>query len=495
MRLLYISHDQLSLSHGLLASADPKNDVVVLVESLRMVESKSWHRQRLWFLLSAARHFVFELETKGFQVHYVKAETTIAGIEKIKEKTGIAEVHANEPFSHQLQINLLEAGITLHPHDFFLISRTDFLDWARTQKHLKMENFYRFQRKRLDVLMDGDNPIGEQWNFDKDNRLPPPKNHTWPEPLYFEIDEIDREVLKDIEHLDLYGDVPEGDFSPTRIAALQQLNHFLKTSLNDFGPYEDCVPSDSWSVNHSLLSPYMNVGLLHPAEIIEKALDYAENHEVSLASLEGFIRQIIGWREYVNGVYWFFEPEYKSLNSLNANRALPEFFYNPEKTQMNCLSSTVSDVMQRGWVHHIPRLMILSNFATLAGINPQAFLAWMREMFIDAADWVMVPNVIGMGVHADDGRMMTKPYISAGAYIKKMTNYCNGCAFNPSKRTGDDACPFTTLYWNFLDEHKDTFSSNQRMWQQYSGLKRLSDLEDVKEHGKVIFQRLDNNTL
>lgn len=229
MRLLYISHDQLSLSHGLLASADPKNDVVVLVESLRMVESKSWHRQRLWFLLSAARHFVVELETKGFQVHYVKAETTIAGIEEIKEKTGIAEVHANEPFSHQLQINLLEAGITLHPHDFFLISRTDFLDWARTQKHLKMENFYRFQRKRLDVLMDGDNPIGGQWNFDKDNRLPPPKNHTWPEPLYFEIEEIDREVLKDIEHLDLYGDVPEGDFSPTRIAALQQLNHFLKT--------------------------------------------------------------------------------------------------------------------------------------------------------------------------------------------------------------------------------------------------------------------------
>jgi deoxyribodipyrimidine photolyase-related protein len=214
-----------------------------------------------------------------------------------------------------------------------------------------------------------------------------------------------------------------------------------------------------------------------------------------LASLEGFIRQIIGWREYVNGVYWFFEPEYKSLNSLNANRALPEFFYDPEKTQMNCLSSTVSDVMQRGWVHHIPRLMILSNFATLAGINPQDFLAWMREMFIDAADWVMVPNVIGMGVHADDSRMMTKPYISAGAYIKKMTNYCHGCAFNPSKRTGEDACPFTTLYWNFLDEHKDTFASNQRMWQQYSGLKRLSDLEDVKEQAKAVFQKLEDNTL
>jgi deoxyribodipyrimidine photolyase-related protein len=239
----------------------------------------------------------------------------------------------------------------------------------------------------------------------------------------------------------------------------------------------------------------MNVGLLHPQEIIEKTLKYADDNDVSLASLEGFIRQIIGWREYVNGVYWYFETEYKSLNELGATRELQAFFYDPSKTEMNCLSSTVSDVMKRGWVHHIPRLMILSNFATLAGIKPDLFLAWMREMFIDAADWVMVPNVIGMGVHADGGRMMTKPYISAGAYIKKMTNYCNSCVFNPSKRTGDDACPFTTLYWNFLDEHKGTFSSNQRMWQQYSGLKRLSDIEDVKERAKEVFHSLDENSL
>lgn len=495
MRLLYISHDQLSLSHGLLASADPKNDIVVLVESTRMLESKKWHRQRLWFLLSAARHFVIELETKGFQVHYVKASNTVAGIQEVMKTTGISDVHANEPFSHQLHMQLLDAGFTLHPHDFFLISRSEFASWAASQKHLKMENFYRFQRKRLDILMDGDEPVGGQWNFDKDNRLPPPKNHSWPEPLYFELDEIDQAVLQDIEHLDLYGDMPAGDFSPTRSAALKQLKHFLTTSLDDFGPYEDCVPGDSWSVNHSLFSPYMNLGLLHPSDIIEKTLNYAEKNTVSLASLEGFLRQIIGWREYVNGVYWYFEPTYKSLNSLNANRDLPEFFYHPEKTEMNCLSSTVSDVMKRGWVHHIPRLMILSNFATLAGINPQAFLGWMREMFIDAADWVMVPNVIGMGVHADDGRMMTKPYISAGAYIKKMTNYCNGCAFNPSKRTGEDACPFTTLYWNFLDEHKDTFASNQRMWQQYSGLKRLSDLDEVKVRAREVLQQLEDNAL
>lgn len=495
MRLLYISHDQLSLSHGILASADPENDVIVFVESIRMLESKKWHRQRLWFLLSAAKHFVSELQTKGFLVHYVKATTTVAGIDVVKRKTGILDVHANEPFSHQLQTNLVEAGITLHPHDFFLIGRQEFSIWAETQKHLKMENFYRFQRKRLDILMDGDEPVGGQWNFDKDNRLPPPKNHTWPDPLYFKLDEIDREVLNDIEHLDLYGEMPEGDFSPTRSAALQQLNHFLTTSLNDFGPYEDCVPRDSWSVNHSLLSPYMNIGLLHPTEIIEMTLTYAEKNMVNLASLEGFIRQIIGWREYVNGVYWYFEPSYKSLNSLHANRDLPEFFYHPEKTEMNCLTSTVENVMNRAWVHHIPRLMILSNFATLAGINPQVFLAWMREMFLDAADWVMVPNVIGMGVHADDGRMMTKPYISGGAYIKKMTNYCNGCVFNPSKRTGEDACPFTTLYWNFLDEHKDTFATNQRMWQQYSGLKRLSDLEHVKVRAEEVLRKLDDNTL
>ncbi|MGA0856791.1 MAG: cryptochrome/photolyase family protein [Candidatus Nanopelagicales bacterium] len=495
MRLLYISHDQLSLTSGILASANPESDVIVMVESSRLIESKKWHRGRLWFLLSAARHFAEELRNLGFQVHYVKAASTVAGIESMMKETGINDVHANEAFSHRLQENLQIAGITLHPHNFFLTSRQEFSEWAKTQKHLKMENFYRLQRKRLDVLMDGDEPVGGAWNFDKENRLPPPKNHTWPTPLYFELDDIDTEVLKEIEHLDLVGGAPQGEFSPTRTAALLQLNHFLKTSLNDFGPYEDCVPSDSWSVNHSLLSPYMNVGLLHPQEIIEKTLEYADEHDVSLSSLEGFIRQIIGWREYVNGVYWYFEQEYKNLNELGAKRELPEFFYDPAKTEMNCLSSTVSDVMKRGWVHHIPRLMILSNFATLAGIKPDVYLAWMREMFIDAADWVMVPNVIGMGVHADGGRMMTKPYISAGAYIKKMTNYCNGCVYNPGKRTGDEACPFTTLYWNFLDENKDTFSSNQRMWQQYSGLKRLSDIENVKDRAKEVFNSLDENAL
>ncbi|MEN9923652.1 MAG: hypothetical protein RIS09_1166, partial [Actinomycetota bacterium] len=405
------------------------------------------------------------------------------------------DVHANEPFSHVLQDSLLSAGITLHPHDFFLTSRREFSAWASSQKNLKMENFYRWQRRRLDILMDGEDPTGGQWNFDKENRLPPPKNHEWPQPLYFELDEIDKQVLADIRNLDLYGEEPHGDFSPTRAAALQQLNYFITNSLNDFGPYEDCVPGDSWSVNHSLLSPYMNLGLLHPAEIIEKTLAFASKHEVSFASLEGFIRQIIGWREYVNGVYWFFEPEYKTQNSLDANRELPQFFYDSSKTEMNCLRSTIDDVMERGWVHHIPRLMILSNFATLAGINPQQFLSWMREMFIDAADWVMVPNVIGMGVHADSGRMMTKPYISAGAYIKKMTNYCGSCVYDPGKRTGDTACPFTTLYWNFLETHKETFSSNQRMWQQYSGLKRLTDIDDVKQRAQDIFRELDENSL
>jgi deoxyribodipyrimidine photolyase-related protein len=252
---------------------------------------------------------------------------------------------------------------------------------------------------------------------------------------------------------------------------------------------------DSWTLHHSLLSPYLNNGLLHPGEVIDAALIAFEKGKVQIESAEAFIRQIIGWREYVNGMYWFLGPEFKDNNQLGANRKLLPLFTDSSKTKMNCIKSTVQDIEERAWVHHIPRLMLLSNLALITGTNPQEFLEWMRRVFIDATDWVMVPNVIGMGLHADGGLMMTKPYAAGGAYISRMSNYCKGCSYNPKLRIGDDACPFTTLYWDFLDRHKESFAKNHRMAQQIFGLKRLSDLPELKERAKEVLEGLEKGKI
>ncbi|MFZ9741767.1 MAG: deoxyribodipyrimidine photolyase, partial [Candidatus Nanopelagicaceae bacterium] len=260
-------------------------------------------------------------------------------------------------------------------------------------------------------------------------------------------------------------------------------------------PYEDAITDENWALHHSLLSPYLNNGLLHPEEVIKAALKRFEKGDIPIASAEAFIRQIIGWREYVNGMYWYLGSEYRQKNGLHAKRELPQLFRDPSKTNMNCMKNTITDINDRAWVHHIPRLMILSNFALIAGINPQQFLQWMREVFIDASDWVMVPNVIGMGVHADGGIMMTKPYAAGGAYISRMSTHCKGCFFDPKKRTGDDACPFTTLYWDFLDRHRQQFQGNHRIAQQLFGLDRLKDLDEVRSRAKEVFKKLEQGKL
>jgi deoxyribodipyrimidine photolyase-related protein len=248
-------------------------------------------------------------------------------------------------------------------------------------------------------------------------------------------------------------------------------------------------------LHHSLLSPYLNNGLLHATEVIHAAVKAFNTGKVPIESAEGFIRQIIGWREYVNGMYWFLGPDYRNNNQLKATRPLLPLFSDPSKTQMNCMKQTVSDINDRAWVHHIPRLMLLSNLALITGTNPQEFLDWMREVFIDATEWVMVPNVIGMGVHADGGAMMTKPYAAGGAYISRMSNYCKPCKYNPKNRTGDDACPFTTLYWDFLDRHGETFKKNHRMSQQIFGLNRLSDLPELRLRAKEVLTGLDKGLI
>ena len=488
-RLLYIPFDHLHPGYGVLASADPSTDVIVLVESNRMVSGENWHPVRLYFLLSSAAHFAEEMRAKGFTVHYLQAETTVDGLKIVQDQYPGLPLFSAEPSSHRQYDALAAYGVNFVENDFFLTTRKHFSLWAEKQKKCVMENFYRAQRVRLGILVEGGEPIGGQWNFDKENRLPPPKNYTYPDYLVHEPDEIDREVAERL------GISPATTWGTTRAQAFAALNYFLENHFESFGPYEDAMTTENWALHHSLISPYLNNGLLHPSEVVSAALERFARGGIAIAGAEGFIRQVIGWREYINGMYWHFGEEFKSRNHLGGKRKLLPLFTDSSKTKMNCLSHVVGDIEERAWTHHIPRLMVLSNIALLTGVNPQEFLQWMRESFIDASDWVMVPNVIGMGMHADGGQMMTKPYVSGGSYISKMSNYCKGCVYDPKLRSGDGACPFTTLYWNFLIEHRQEFAKNHRMAQQLAGINRLKDIELLQERALDVLEGLSRGDI
>jgi deoxyribodipyrimidine photolyase-related protein len=488
-RIVYVPFDHLNRGYGALKNADPKTDVIAIVESARMTTGRAWHPMRLFFLISSARHFAESLRSEGFTVHYEKAPTTIDGLKKIQGLVPGAPIVCAEPSSFKQYAALKDFGVSFVANDFFLTSRADFALWARAQKSFLMENFYRAQRVRLNVLVEGGKPTGGAWNFDKENRLPPPKNYEWPKYLEHSRDAIDEEVAKELNYS------PGTTWATTREGALAQLENFIKNHFANFGPYEDAMANDNWAVHHSLLSPYLNIGLLHAQEVIDAAIVAFKGGSIPIASCEGFVRQIIGWREYVNGMYWFLGEEYEKNNQLEAKRELLPLLRDPEKTSMNCVKSIVTDINERAWVHHIPRLMVLSNLALITGTNPQQFLDWMREVFIDATQWVMVPNVIGMGLHADGGAMMTKPYAAGGAYISRMSSYCKGCAYDPKLRVGETACPFTTLYWDFLDRHKESFAKNHRMSQQVFGLNRLKDLPELRERAQQVLKGLDKGTI
>ena len=488
-RILYVAHDHLNRDRGVLKSANPATDAIVLVESARMTSGRPWHPERLFFLLSSARHFAGQLEAEGFTVRYIQAPTTIDGLTAARAEFGNLPIHSAEPSSFKQLEQLREFGATFTPNDFFLTSRPDFRLWADRQKTFVMENFYRAQRVRLGIMVTNGEPDGGRWNFDADNRLPPPKNYTWPTYLEHGRDEIDLKVAAQL------GMTPTNTWATTRAGALAQLQNFIANHLDGFGPYEDAIAGDNWALHHSLLSPYLNNGLLHASEVIDAILAAYRNDNKPIGSVEAFVRQVIGWREYINGMYWFLGPDYREKNELGATRKLLPLFTDSSKTNMACVKQVVADVETRAWAHHIPRLMVLSNLALVTGVNPQEFLDWMREQFIDAAEWVMVPNIIGMATHADGGLLMTKPYAAGGAYLNKMTQSCKGCAYDPKKRVGEDACPFTTLYWDFLDRHRDRFVKNHRMSQQIFGLNRLTDLPELRVRAQQVLAGLDEGQI
>ncbi len=481
---IWVLGDQLNRKIGILAEAEPEKHRILMVESDAMMSGRHYHRQRLHFVKASMRRFARSLENAGFSVDYRTSESLAEGLRGHAESHGPDTVTATEPNSRTSRRQLSRLGVEFYRSNQFLCTPDEFAEWAGERESLRLEDFYRWQRRRLGYLMDGDGPAEGKWNFDHDNREPPPKEAPWPEPQTSRLDELDDEVLAELP-ASSPGRDPVGWWATSRRAALSRLDHFVKEVLPHFGPYEDAMLSADWHMAHSLLSPYLNNGLLLPDEVCDRVEEAYRAGEVPINSAEGLIRQMIGWREFVWGIYWLW-PHQGHGNALQNDRDLPPAWVAESKTSMNCMAVTLEGLDERAWVHHIQRLMVLSNFANLYGIEPVLVRDWMRERYIDGADWVMGPNVMGMGMWADGGGMSTKPYVSGGSYINRMSDYCGDCRFKPGRRTGDDACPFTTLYWDFLDRHRDTLSANARMARQYANLDRLSDIEEVRTRAREV---------
>ena len=496
LETIWILGDQLNRSIGPLATRQPGECRLLLVESTTKAASKRWHRQRLHLVISAMRHFAEELEAEGFDVDYSRAPTLRDGLRAHVKEFDVDRVIAMEPMSWDGRAMLEHLGVDIDRNDQFTCHYDDFASWANGRKSFKMEDFYRWQRSRLELMMDGaSEPAGGRWNFDHDNRERPPKDgRSWPTIAPFALDDIDRSVINAFGD-NVWGAPPDGHWPVTRTQALQRLDEFITTGLAPFGPHEDAMLSGEWKMAHSVLASSMNLGLLHPMEVVEAAEAAYRSGDAPINSVEGFIRQVIGWREYVWGVYWLWMPEYRDENQLVATRDVPKAFTGEAPTDMACVRNVIGHVEAHGYAHHIERLMVLGNLALTAGVDPQAMTDWMWASFVDGAEWVMLPNVVGMALHADGGRMATKPYASGGAYINKMSDSCKPCRFDPKKRTGDDACPFTTLYWDFLARNEAAFSGNHRMGQQLAGMRRLADLDAVRERAVHVLTALDAGEL
>jgi deoxyribodipyrimidine photolyase-related protein len=493
---VWVVGDQLHRSIGAMASAVPGRDRVLIVESAAKVSSKPWHRQRAHLVVTALRRFATELRHEGFDVDLRGAGSLEVGFREHVAEFGPDIVRATEPASwsglalfHRLDVEVVRSNQ-------FLCHYEDFAEWAAGRRSLKMEDFYRWQRRRLGYLMDGDQPAGGRWNHDDANRQPPPKGALppWPEPLRDELDDLDRAVLADLPP-SCWGADPDGTWATSRSGALARLDHFVERVAPMFGPHEDAMTTRSWHLAHSLLSPYLNLGLLLPGEVCDRVQDAYDAGRIPVESAEGFIRQVIGWREYVWGVYWQQMPGYRSANALGAHRRLPPVLADGAPTRMRCVATTLQTVHEHGYAHHIQRLMVLGNLALLAGVEPWAMTEWMWSSFVDGAEWVMLPNVIGMSLHADGGLMATKPYAAGGNYLNTMSDYCGDCEYDRSKRTGDDACPFTTLYWDFMARHHDRFVRNPRVARQVRAAEQLADLPAVRERAGEVLALLDRGEL
>jgi len=486
---VWILGDQLLQQHPALAAAEAavgRDGVrVLLIESAARLAQQPYQRKKLALLLSAMRHYGAALAAAGYQVDYRQAADFRSGLHEHcaqQQPTRLLTMAAAEEPTRRFQHALgstLGLPVDLLPNTQFLVGQfTPFAD-APAERSIIMASFYRAMRRHFGVLLTADgSPVGGRWSYDAENRKPLPRNAQPPAPPSFPPDAITSAVLDEVARLpNGIGEVADFALAVTAGEATAALARFISERLPDFGAYEDAMSRRSALIYHSGLSPYLNLGLLTPMQLIRAAEAAYAADQAPLNSVEGFIRQVLGWREYMYWQYWRRLPILRTANGWHASRPLPAWFWTGE-TELACLHHTLSRALQTGYTHHIERLMLLCNFCLLAGIDPQAVNTWFLAAYVDAYEWVMLPNVIGMGLNADSG-IATKPYIASASYINKMSDYCAGCRYNPKQRSGPDACPFNRLYWNFLIEHEAELRANPRLGPAVLGLGRLSAAEQA----------------
>jgi len=488
--LIPILGDQLSLFLSALRGVEQKRAVLLMMEVDEETTYVRHHKAKIAFILSAMRHHAEALRTAGWTVDYVKlddpdnAGSFTGELARAIERHAPDRIIATLPGEWRVRAAMEEwadrfdVPVELREDDRFVCTHEEFDAWAEGRKQLRMEFFYREMRRKTGLLLDDEGkPEGGEWNYDSENRKPPPNEPLLiPQPLKFKPDAITRAVLDLVAKR--FGNHPGSldhfAFATTAEDAARQQAHFIRHALAKFGDYQDAMLTDQPFLWHSILSPYLNCGLLDPLELCRAVEKAWRDGKAPLNATEGFIRQIIGWREYVRGIYWREGPDYAQRNALNASRPLPGFYYDGQ-TEMHCLKQAIGQTMDHAYAHHIQRLMITGNFALIAGIDPHAVHLWYLEVYADAYEWVELPNTLGMSQFADGGLLASKPYASSGNYINSMSDYCQHCRYDVKAKTGAKACPFNLLYWDFLDRNEDVLGKNQRLAMPYRNWAKRAD--------------------
>lgn len=499
--------DQLTHDVSALQGIDINEDIVLICEVRNETNYVKHHKKKIAFLFSAMRHFAQELRDKGIHVRYVKlddegnAGSFTGEIKRAVEAHKISRIISTFPGEYRVLEEMktwqdkFGIDVEIRNDDRFLATHEEFANWANGRKQLRMEYFYRDMRQSYAILMNGDKPEGGKWNYDAENRKPPKDGLDIPQTYMAEPDDITREVMDLVaaHFSDHFGDLEPFHFAVTRDQARVALRQFIDQRLCHFGDYQDAmIEGEAW-MYHSHISFYLNCGLLTPLECV-KAVEHAYHQGLApLNAVEGFIRQIIGWREYVRGIYWLKMPDYADQNFFEAKRALPEFYWTGE-TQMNCLRQCVTETKENAYAHHIQRLMVLGNFALIAGIDPKYVNEWFLIVYADAYEWVELPNVSGMILFADGGYLASKPYAAGGSYINKMSDYCKKCSYKVKDKNGADACPFNYLYWDFLARNRDKLSNNHRIGMMYKTYDRMGEdkKQAIAQDSKTFLESLES---
>ncbi len=505
-RLILILGDQLDLQGAALRDFDPRIDEVIMIESADEASYVWSHKAKITLFLSAMRHFANRLRELNYPLTYIQSPQ-LSIVDAVKEKLvneKIKHLICVEPGEWRLKKQIEELAhelaiqLEMREDDHFYCTHQEFVKWAAGKKEIRLEYFYRLMRKTHHILIDSEgNPEGGQWNFDQDNRKSYPKKGPGmiDQPVLFEPDSITKEVIDYVHatYADHPGSLDHFRWPVTRKQALEALDYFVEYRLRYFGVFQDAMWTDTPFGWHSMLSSSLNLKLLNPREVVNAVLQAWKKYSLDLSSIEGFIRQILGWREFVRGMYYLDMPQMSLDNYYNHQRSLPKWYWTSE-TQMSCMKDAIGQTLKHGYAHHIQRLMVMGNFALLAEILPSQVCDWFLAIYVDAIEWVELPNTAGMALFANGGRFTSKPYIASGAYIKRMSNYCDSCKYKPEVRFGEKACPVTNLYWNFLIQHRSQFESNPRTRLMTANLNRISDddQQSIVKYAEHLLDHLDD---